>query len=127
MHETTMATANQTNLPEHGLVGGGRRNMTMTTPNPRRTPLTAPERTQDGRKRRKLSHSPEKESHAQDTLEIGNEVPRVLKSQESNSSDQSAGKWFSQANKDGLTSQQQSAELDGTLPAAVAPCKVRRC
>lgn len=101
--------------------------MTMTTPNPRRTPLTALERTQDGRKRRKLSHGSEKGSHVQDTLEIGDEVPRLLKSQESNSSDQSAGKWFSQANKNGLTGQQQSAELDGTLPAAAVPCKFQHC
>lgn len=99
----------------------------MTTPNPRRTPLTALDRTQDGRKRRKLSHSPEKESHVQDTLEIGDGFPRVLKSQESNSSDQSAGKWFSQANKNGLTSQQQTAELNGRLSAAVVPCKLRHC
>ncbi|KAK5942774.1 hypothetical protein PMZ80_005340 [Knufia obscura] len=81
--------------------------------NPRRTPIN---RLQDGRKRQKLSHNPEKASHAQSSHQIGDEVIRVLHSQDSGSSDQSAGKWFSQANKTGVPGQQKSAEPDDDPP-----------
>jgi len=123
-----MSTSNLTGRPDREPGGGAeKRSMTITTPNPRRTSPRDVNRTQDGRKRQKLSHDPHNDSHVEDNHELGDEVPRVLQGEESGSSDQSAGKWFSRVNKNGLTGQEQSAELDGALPAAIVPCKLRRC
>lgn len=98
----------------------GGRTIQLTTPNPRRTPpRNAPadkRTTQDGRKRQKLSYSPEKESHRQVPPAIGDEVQRVLPSQksgESGSSDQSAGRWFAQASRNATSARHRPGEFNG--------------
>lgn len=88
--------------------------MTLTVPNPRRSSAREANVLQDGRKRQKLSHSPKKESQRQKTNEIADETSRVLKSQESGSSDQSGSKWFIAANKNISTSQRGAVEIDST-------------
>lgn len=100
--------------------------MTMITPNPRRTRPRGTNSTRDSREIQKGSHRPEQESHAQPIYEIGDEVGRVLHSQESGSFDQSANKWFSHANKSGVPGQQPPAALDGTFLMPTAPRKPRR-
>ena len=106
------------------------REMYITTPNPRRTPpRTSPDmrKLEDGRKRRKVNHSPEKDSQVQvigdEVQATGDEVPqarKVLHNQDSSSSDQSASKWFDKAAHGRSRAQKQPAEIDGTSRTVVA-------
>ena len=99
-------------------------NMIVTTPDSRRSPpRTSPNmrRLEDGRKRRKVNHSPERDSQVQaigdEARAIGDEVSqgrKVLLNQDSSSSDQSASKWFDKAAHGRSQAQKQPAEIDGT-------------
>lgn len=98
--------------------------MIMPIPNPRRSPPSSRngrKTTTDGRKRQKLSHTPEDDASGSSTrLEMGNEVPlstRVLASQDSGSSDQSASKWFNAAAHNATPAPKQNADIDGTYNA----------
>lgn len=107
----------QRTSPKHD--PGGRRAM-LTTPNPRRTTLTQKDvkTLHDGRKRQKLSHSPEKEEHGAVRQVVPNQPTRLSSighSQESGSSDNSASKWFSEATQKATTAQRQAPEVDGLL------------
>ena len=91
----------------------GGRSMNVNAPNPRRISTREANVLQEGRKRQKLSHSPKEVSYRRTTNEIADATSRVLKSQESGSSDQSGSKWFSAANKNIKASQKGPSELDG--------------
>lgn len=88
--------------------------MVSSAPNARPSAATSQERNilHDGRKRQKLSHSPEKESQP---LRIGDGVRRVP-SQESGSSDQSGSKWFTAANQNLDAGPTRQSELDDDPP-----------
>lgn len=81
----------------------------------------------DGRKRQKLSHSPEEESHREEHEAIGDAVARVLESQESGSSDQSASRWFKSANKNIPHSTRAQTEFDSMLPPLTTSLLAHYC
>lgn len=88
--------------------------MNITHPNPRRTSPTKDLQTLfDGRKRQKLSHSPEK-GIFDPTTTIADAPAKLAKGQESSSSDQSASRWFKEANNNFRPAQSRQSELDGT-------------
>lgn len=105
-----MATAIHKASPEAGQEDGS---MVMTYANPRRQQRTQERRElQEGRKRQKLSHSPEK-GIIDPTTTIADDAPTVLKGQESSSSDQSASRWFREVNDNLRPAQSQPTEMDG--------------
>lgn len=90
-------------------------NMNTTHPNPRRTsPIQESQRLLDGRKRQKLSHSPDNEALNR-TARIAYAPAHAARTQESGSSDQSASRWFKDANDNVGPVQSQPSALDGTL------------
>lgn len=98
---------------------GERRVMNITHPNPRRTsPVHDSQKLLDGRKRQKLSHSPEKRIF-DPTTTIADAPAKITRGQESSSSDQSASRWFKEANSNFRPAQSRQSEIDGMLMNAV--------
>lgn len=94
--------------------GKKQRSMLMTIPHARRTsPTHEVKSLLDGRKRQKLSHSPEKQFDPTDR--IADDAAQMVQSQDSGSSDQSASKWFREANNNLTPAQLHKSELDGTF------------
>lgn len=89
--------------------------MMTTSPSSRRQQGTHERREMhEGRKRQKLSHSPEK-GIFDPTTTIADDASRILKAQDSTSSDQSASRWFRESNDNIRPAQSQPTELDGAF------------